>query len=195
MHIRHPIYIQFLSIIFLLQGCTHHIVTNPNRYTIGLDRVPKIVSNGTIQLINNQPDSNDKLLAKQGVHKFMGNYHQMTDTALQIGLQALHNHGITPSEDAEKSLKLSVIGTERIPATWIFRFVVKLEVEKGDGEKIIFKGDNSTGGSLYRGIDGAILKSVITMFNDPNIQVYLESEDPEPVDSLNDINNYYSPGE
>jgi len=127
------------------------------------------------------------------MHKYNGNYHQMTDTALQIGLQVLQNHGITASEDAAKSLKLSVIGTERIPATWVFRFIVDLEVEKGDGEKIIFKGDNSTGGSIYRCIDGAILKSVITMFNDPNIQAYLESEVPDPADSLDDINNYHSP--
>lgn len=174
MRLKFTALVKFLLVILLLQGCTHHYVANPDRYAVGLDKVPEIRTHGAIQLINGQPDTRDQLLVKMGMHKHLGSYHQMTDTAVKIGKKVLEDRGITTSGQASKSLKLSVVGAERIPAMWIFRIIVDLEVEKGDGETIIFKGDNSTGGHLYRGIDGAILKSVTTMLNDARIQAYLE---------------------
>jgi hypothetical protein len=174
MYKKHLAYTQIIVVLIMLQGCTYHYVADPDRYTVGLDRVPVLRINGSIHLINGQPDKSDQIIAWRGGVDYSMSFHQMTDAAIRISKKTLEDRGITVSENASKSLILSIIGLKPTFGFWVVRVVVDLEVEKSDGEKLLFKGDNTTGGSPERGIDGAILKSVASMLNDARIQAYLK---------------------
>ena len=169
------IIICLLFVLLFAAGCTrvHNYVPDPHRYTIGLDKVPELQTQGSINLVNVQTDETKHILTEDYPHRWVGNYRQMTDTAITVCAEALKDRGMLTSIDAGKSLKLAIVSTEEIEAMWVFRVVVNLEVEDGNGNMRIFKGDNTTGGSLYRGVDGAIHRAVVAMLNDQGIQSYL----------------------
>ena len=98
----------------------------------------------------------------------------MTDAAIELARQALEKRGVMVENNGAKTLRLAVVNVEHIPAMWIFRIVVDLQVEYGDGARLLFKGDNSTGGHMFRAYNGALMKAVAAMLNDAEIRAYLE---------------------
>ena len=155
-----------LSILLIigLSGCTRVINYTPNPSTFKMDAIEEFSSNNSISLINEQISTDDVEFASKGIAKFTGNLQEWTDTAIQITKRELskRNMNVT-NEDVSKKLKLSIESVKG-----------RLNVETGDGYKNYYIGDNRSPANLYRASDGAVMRAVAAMLNDPNIISYLK---------------------
>lgn len=167
------IVLAFVPLLLVFSGCSHQYVASADRFPLTSEKIVGLVSSGPVRIANGQSDDGDQLLVSNGGHKFYGSYRQMTDTAIQMCRVGFEQQGIEVNDSAAKTLKLAVTGVEHIPAMWIFRSVVTLQVETKDGLQMEFKGDNSTGGGIDRGLDGAVFRAVLSMLNDQHIRNYL----------------------
>ena len=166
-----------LSILLIigLSGCTRVINYTPNPSTFKMDVIEEFSSNNSISLINEQISTDDVEFASQGIAKFTGNLQEWTGTAIRITERELskRNMNVT-NEDVSKKLKLSIESVKGTFGAWVIRTEIRLNVETGDGYKNSYIGDNRSPANLYRASDGAVMRAVATMLNDPNIISYLK---------------------
>ena len=166
-----------LSILLIigLSGCTRILKYTPNPSTFKMDAIEEFSSNNSVSLINGQTPTDDIQFASQGVTKFTGNLHEWTDTAIQITKRELskRNMNVT-NEDVSKKLKLSIETVTGTFGVWVIRTEISLNVETGDGYKNFYIGDNRSPSGLYRASDGAVMRAVAAMLNDPSIISYLK---------------------
>ncbi|MDY6973938.1 MAG: thrombospondin type 3 repeat-containing protein [Thermodesulfobacteriota bacterium] len=105
-------------------------------------------------------------------HKWWGNLHMWTDTALGVLETELDKRGVTVTKGAPKILKLSIT---RACLFWAFHDVgcpLNLRVQTGDGYIRDFEVSNRSI-DLYDSCDGAVTRAVASMFDDDNIRSYL----------------------
>lgn len=166
-----------LSILLIigLSGCTRILRYTPDPSTFKMDAIEEFSSNNSVSLINEQTSNNDVQFAAKGIAKFTGNLQEWTNTAIQITKRELskRNMNVT-NEDVSKKLKLSIETVNGTFGAWVIRTELRLNVETGDGYKNFYIGDNRSPASLDRASDGAVMRAVAAMLNDPNIISYLK---------------------
>uniref|UniRef100_UPI004048AA44 hypothetical protein n=1 Tax=Aliarcobacter sp. TaxID=2321116 RepID=UPI004048AA44 len=166
-----------LSILLIigLSGCTRILKYTPNDSTFKMDPIQEFSSNNSVSLINGQESTNDVEFASKGIAKFTGNLQEWTNIAIQITKRELSKRNmIVTVEDPSKKLKLSIETVKGTFGAWVVRTEIRLTVETGDGYKNSYIGDNRSPASLNRASDGAVMRAVASMLNDPNIISYLK---------------------
>lgn len=162
----------FYTVFFLfIAGCTHHYVPNPD--TFPLDSITEFSSTNTLSLINGQASSKDVLFGSNMGHEFYGNLQKWTETAITITRKELAGRGMSIVEEMPRSLTLSIDSAKATFGAWVIRGEVSLKVETGSGYVETYKGDNRSPASLYRALDGAVMRAVTEMLRDGNITDYL----------------------
>jgi hypothetical protein len=157
-------------LLSILSGCTHHYVADPT--TFPLDAVPRFSSTDAVALIDGQSSSADVLFATNMGHEWYGNLQAWTETAIAIAQTELEKRGMSVSQKAPRSLKMSVISANTTSGGWGFRCITNLQVETGAGYVRTYVGEGPSP-ILTRAADAAVMKAVAAMFKDENIISYL----------------------
>ena len=114
------------------------------------------------------------LFAQNAGHKFFGNLQGWTATAIAITQRELTTRGMNVTENASKSLKLSIESVKGTFGVWLIRCETTLKVETTDVYIKTYVGDNSSPATLYRAADGAVMRAVAEMLRDEKIIAYLK---------------------
>ncbi len=162
-----------LGLTFTLSACVSEKFYTPNPDTNQLEEIIEFTATGDISLINNQPDTEEHLYHPQS--KYHANYNAWTDVAIAIIERELAARGFNVTDDAGKSLSLSInhVATE---TGWTqIQSQVHMSVETGGGYSGEYVGRNHSvmAANLKRQADGAVMRVVVAMLNDPEIITYL----------------------
>ena len=103
------------------------------------------------------------------------NYHAWTDVAITIANRELTNRGMTVADGAGKTLDLAIesaiteSGFVKVTSTIVMRATT------GDGYSATYTGLNSSAvmANAKRQVDGAMMRVVVELLNDPKIVEYL----------------------
>jgi len=184
--------IVMLFVLILPFGCGHRIYYKPdytNRFYVprqipikpGMILKPGFDICERVNIVNAQIDTEnvplracDQKYNNLGAytHKWWGNLHLWTDTAVGVLKTELTKRGVTVTKGAPKILKLSIT---RVCLFWAFHDVgcpLNLRVQTGDGYIRNFEVSNKSI-DLYDSCDGAVTRAVAAMFDDDNIRSYL----------------------
>ncbi len=161
--------------LIVLTGCSisHNYI--PKSDTHKFDPIDyEFNSDKTLSLINNQPDETPQLHFEAGVHDFYANYNKWTDVAIQILERELTQRDATIRENAGDFIKVSIINAEALPEFWTFGARMTLEAELSNGYASTYTGVTSSGWTTYsRSMDGALMRAVAAMLNDPEVIKFL----------------------
>lgn len=166
-----------LSILLILglSGCSRTQNYTPVASTFKMDSIKEFSTNNSISLINTQKSTNNIQFATRGAITFQGNLKEWTNTAIEITKRELTKRNMTiKDEDISKKLKLSIEMARGTFGFWVMRTEIRLMVETEDGYNNVYIGDNRSPMSLYRAVDGAVMRAVASMLNDPKIISYLK---------------------
>lgn len=163
------IIIIFLTAIF---GCTHYYT--PKQYPLKPGMVEKLRTNQPVTIVNDQPDTENKIIGGQGGHKWLGNLNQWTDTAIRLLKSEFEKRDITVVENSPKVLYLKINDANFYWGFFQIRCILYLTARTGGGYENEFKGNNASGWTIYRAADGAVTRAVAAMLNDHKIREYLE---------------------
>ena len=187
-----PYKIVMLLVLILPFGCGHRIYYEPdytNRFYVprqipinpGMIQKPGFDICEIVNIVNAQINAENVPLRACNqeynnlgayTHKWWGNLHLWTDTAVGVLKTELEKRGVTVTKRAPKTLKLSIT---RVCLFWAFHDVgcpLSLSVQTGDGYIRKFEVSNKSI-DLYDSCDGAITRAVAAMFDDDNIRNYL----------------------
>ena len=166
-----------LAFISIFSGCTHYYV--PQQYPVRPDDVMALSGGGNLNILNGYESPQEILIGVQGAHKWMGDMQKWTETARGLLKSELEKKDFIISENADRTLRLSVA---RANIYWGFasiRCILYLKVETGDGYVSEYEGNNASGWTLYRACDGAVTKAVTALMKDSQIIAYLEGRQKE----------------
>lgn len=161
------------AVAILLSGCAinHHYTPKPDTHK--LDPITQeFTSSISLSLINDQEDETEHLYRKAGAHRYHVNYNKWTDVAIQVLSRELAARNATIDENADKSIKLAVVSVQLISHAWTVETLITLDAKLSDGYTSSYVGRNSVTGFAYsytRQTDGAIMRAVAAMLNDPKI--------------------------
>jgi len=164
------IIIIFLTAIF---GCTHYYT--PKQYPLKPGMVEKLSINQPVTIVNDQPDTENKIIGAQGGNKWLGNLNQWTNTAVRLLKDEFEKRDITVTENSPKVLYLKINDANFYWGFFQIRCILYLTARTGDGYKNEFEGNNASGATIYRAADGAVTRAVAAMLNDHKIRTYLKN--------------------
>jgi len=168
-------YIVIATILLGLSGCTRIHNYTPNASTFKMDEIKEFTTNNSVSLINVQMSTDNVQFAESGINKFQGNLKEWTNTAIEITKRELSKRNmIIKDENPSKKLNLSIEMAKGTFGFFVIRTEIKLLAETADGYKNIYIGDNRSPANLFRAADGAVMRAVTQMLNDPKIISYLK---------------------
>lgn len=152
----------------LLGACATSYTPSPDRPFEAIAQ--EFTSSHPIALRNAQPATEE---VRSG--PWYINYNAWTGVAIAIASRELSKRGMTAAADAKKTLDLAVqfatteSGFVKITST------VVMAVTTGDGYSATYTGLNSSAmvADTKRQVDGAMMRVVVQMLNDPKIVEYL----------------------
>jgi len=163
-----------ITVLFLLVlgGCTHHYTPDPS--TFKLDKTSQFTSTNAIALLNSNTSTEEVIFFQKDNNKFYGDYKKWTDAAIQITEVELVKRGMSVVKNTQAQLRLSI---EKVDAHlgWVAKCKVWLKVETGDGYIKTYIGDNTSPATLWRAVDGAVMRAVAEMLRDKSLIAYLVS--------------------
>lgn len=153
-------------------GCSHNYTPNPD--TFKSDPIADFKPSGEINVVNAQSSDADFLFASAGIHSYYGRLNEWTDAAVAIAKKELEKRGMVTALGAKKTLSMSITRANSVTGFWVVRGEISLMVKTGDGHSKTFFADNRSPASLFRAIDGAVMRAVVAALNDKKIVEYLE---------------------
>lgn len=158
----------------LLAGCTHHYVPSHTTFDIPETMFDRITGGGPVALNNIQEQTSDVLVIELRGHKWFGNMHDWSDTAIRYIETELGKKHIPVSADSPRTIGVAVTGSKCLDEFWTLHCMTTLEVRLGNDKRKIYTGDNKSPATLTRAIDGSIMRAVTSMFNDDTFIAYLQ---------------------
>ena len=162
-----------LLILVGFAGCTHRI--SVEQYPMKEGMVTSFLGEQPVNVINAKDSADEELLGKLGVHTYLGNLQEWTDTAVKVLETELNDRNIVTTIEAEKKIKLAITKGEVFAHFSTLQCKLDLNMETGDGNTMVFTGDNHSPWTLSRACGGAVVRAVAAMLNDPNILYYLKN--------------------
>ena len=163
-----------LLFLFVLAGCTRYYNPVETTFPINEGMVPAFTGKGTISIENMQPHGKEFILVSQSGSTWKGDFGKWTDTAVNYLTLELTKRNLVVTGTGQKNLKVSITDANAIFATWVIRCKLNLRVETGDGYVREFEGNNTSPATLFRAVDGAVMKAVVAALNDRGIVDYLQ---------------------
>ncbi len=170
-----------LSISFLLtaivglSGCATTYV--PDAGAANPKAVPDVPTTGRIALINAQPATESLLIGNAGAGRTVyGDLHTWTAQAILALKKTLEKKGVSVTDAANKSLKVSItkVALTEAGSGWAFRCTVNFNIETSDGQIATLVADD-TSWKYLNACDGVIPKVVLAALRDEKILKLLAS--------------------
>jgi hypothetical protein len=169
-----------LSVLLLLQGCVgqgrgYYYEPNPDAFPVG--PIIEFSANKNIDLINVQVSAENVVFARRRRTrdvpelKVVANRKAWTDTAIGILQRELNSRLTRVVKGAEKKLVLSVEHVSAESGIGMWRCVVSMQAETGDGYVKMFNGEAQSG-SIFRAADAAMIRAVAEVLKDYEIWKY-----------------------
>jgi len=165
--------VTLIAIIIGFAGCTHRI--SVEQYPMKEGMVTSFLGEQPVNVINAKDSADEELLGKLGVHTYLGNLQEWTDTAVKVLETELNDRNIVTTIEAEKKIKLAITKGEVFAHFSTLQCKLDLNVETDDGNTMVFTGDNHSPWTLSRACGGAVVRAVAAMLNNPNILYYLKN--------------------
>jgi hypothetical protein len=166
------------SVVFCLllfaAGCTHHYAPNEQTFPIELVDLPQFTGDRAVAVNNaRQQASTDYIFWQARGHTWIADLREWTEAAARLVRSELQKKNLRVAEDAPKRLDLRIVSARTLENFWTIRSVVTLEVKTGDGESGNFVGDNKSPATVYRAVDGAVMRAVSLALNSQLVGDYL----------------------
>jgi len=165
--------VSLITILIVFTGCTHRI--SVEQYPMEEGMVASFLGEQPVNVISAQDFAKEELLGKLGVHTYLGNLQEWTDTAVKVLEAELNDRNIVTTIEAEKKIKLAITKAEVFAHFSTLQCKLDLKVATGDGDTMVFTGDKHSPWTLSRACGGAVVRAVGAMLNDPNILYYLKN--------------------
>ena len=166
----------FLALILLayLGGCAHTFVPT-ERDPFGPGTITtEFTSNNAISLQNNQPNAEAVTFFRSGMHYYLANRQECTQTAVAITKREITKRGMQVVENSPRSVKLSVVSLSTDMGYWSYDVVVHFVATAGNGYTNTYEGKgNGYVGGPHKAADVALSDAVAKMLSDPKIVEYL----------------------
>ncbi len=153
-------------------GCTHLYV--PRKIPVEGVEIVGFASRPSVQLVNDAASSLT-LIGSQGVHKWVADFKDWTNVAIELCSTELAQRNAQIGGDGGKVLKLSVHRANLIWGFAAIRCILNLRVETADGRTFEFEGNNASPLTVYRAMDGALSRAVGALLASPAVRSYLEA--------------------
>lgn len=159
-----------LSGALIFGGCV-----SPSPYTPSPDRpfesILEFTSQQSLSITNAQESTEEHEVSA----RMLADYHAWTDVAIQIAERELGARGVQFDAGASRSLSLAVSEVRFSVGFVKIETQIDMEVVTGDGYSAKYTGINISymGAHIHRQSDGAIMRVVVEMLNDPKIVSYL----------------------
>lgn len=163
-----------LIFISILSGCAAPIHYTPSPNTNQMEPIIEFSSNGEIALVNNQPMTDEVVYCSK--LDMYANYNKWTDVVIQILNREITKRGMKVTISAPKSMKIAVkyaktdVGFSRVET----HIVMAVETASGYKKEYIGRNKSFMGAVVTRQTDGALMRAVAKMLNDPEIVKYLK---------------------
>lgn len=144
----------------------------PNPSTNKMDPIIEFSSNAEIALINNQPKVDEVLY--NSMFNLHANYNKWTDVAIQIIDREITKRGMKVAAPAPKSMKVAVTYAKTdVGINVKTEIIMAVETDSGYKKEYVGKNVSYGGGNVMRQTDGALMRVVAAMLNDPEIIKFL----------------------
>jgi hypothetical protein len=161
--------------IFILSACGPvKIHSNPETFDLNYRPLPVLEGEHSIRLNNAYTSSQVVDVTPKGPN-WVGDLQQYTDTAIVLLKEEFEKSNISISPDSEKEITVRVYDAEFEMGFWVIRCTLWLESELPDGKIVTVRGDNRSPATVYRAVDGAILRAVENLLQDSQFLEYFTS--------------------
>ena len=155
-----------------LGGCSHHYVPDPS--TFDFEEIDEFVSTKSITIVNDQPFADDVLFLSARGHDHYGNFQKWTEIAIVITKRELTKRGMNVVNKSPKLLKMAIMSAEGSMGFWQAFCEISLKVETGNGYVNTYFAKAGSPATIYRPVDGAVMRVVAVMLRDQKIIRYLQ---------------------
>ncbi|MGH7996896.1 MAG: hypothetical protein ACREFX_11140 [Opitutaceae bacterium] len=161
----------FVSAV-LFAGC-QHTYTPTSR--IPMEPIPEFTASGSIELNNGQPSERKVVFMKNMGTSFATSLRACTAAAIKTTKRELEKRGMSVTKGAPKSLTLSVNSVDTQVGAVKIETQLVLEVTAGNGysSQYVARNNSVMMANVSRQVDGAIMRGVKAMLEDPKIVDYL----------------------
>jgi hypothetical protein len=161
-----------LLLCFVFGACTH--IYAPDEYPLTDERIPRIRAAAPVTVVNVQQRSSEELLFAMGAHKYVGDHKEITEHFAAQLRRSLERAGVRVARNgAPKRLDVSVVSITASPGFYHFKAKAVLSVTTGNNRHFEFVANNSSGGNIYRALNGVIAIAVLESMKHPGIRAYL----------------------
>jgi hypothetical protein len=166
-----------VGIVFLamVSGCA--VSSEPKVKPMSAKAISKIKGQGTIAIVNNQPDKTVRDFGRAGFGTLQGDLNTWTEAAVVPLRETAEKAGLKVQPDGEKSILVSVVdvqlgvsGVEFVAA--LAKGNVRVKVETGDGYVKEYEGEKNAI-NPPQACEKALTVAVENIFKDERIVAYL----------------------
>jgi hypothetical protein len=161
-----------LPILLVLGGCERHYIPEMSRT---FEPITEFSSTNAVALVNAQPST---YWVRMGAAHIDANYNAWTDVAIKIASTELKKRGLTIAAGSPRTLSLSIDSANYEVGMVELQSEVTMHVKASDGYAAVYVGQNRSFMAAVPGylIDGAVMRVVHEMFQDPHIVSFLTSQ-------------------
>jgi len=168
--------IRFLAVLAVLPlagGCVRHYTPEASR---PFEPITEFSSTNSVDLLNGQPSTKQVRL---GAARIDGNFNAWTGVAIEIAARELKKRNLTIASGAPRSITMSIESANYDVGMVELQCEVSMRVKTSDGYSAVYIGQNRSFMAAIPGylIDGAMMRVVHEMFQDPRIVAFLTQPD------------------
>lgn len=162
----------FFSCIVFAAGCSHVYTPKPS---VRMEPIKEFTGTGDIALKNDQSSTDRVVIMKNMGHTWFTDLHACTDVVIERTKTELEKRGMHVAGDATKTLSISVVSiSTQVGAIKIeTQLVMRVATGSGYTTKYVAQNNSEMMAMIPRQCDGAIMRGVNQMLNDPKIVEYL----------------------
>jgi hypothetical protein len=167
-----------VPMLLVMGGCVRHYTPEMSRT---FEPITEFASTNSVDLKNGQPATQ---WVRMGDARIAANYNTWTDVAIQIASTELKKRGLTIVSGAPRTLTMSIESANYDVGMVELQCEISMRVKASDGYSTVYIGQNRSYMAAIPGylIDGAMMRVVHEMFQDPRIVSFLTSQPaPAPV--------------
>ncbi|HYC55816.1 MAG TPA: hypothetical protein VEL28_12855 [Candidatus Binatia bacterium] len=146
--------------------------TDPDAYPFPSDEIANFAP-GTSVSVSNSYTAPNRVEIGQRAYCDLAHF---TDTSVKMVQRELSKKGLSVIQAGGRTMRLRMTYPTLVIGAWSMRARVRLEAELGNGETIAVDGESKTGGNAMRAFNGAILRAVTALLQEPRIAAYLNGQ-------------------
>lgn len=161
--------VSFALSVVLSTACSLTVGTRPDAYPFPSERVFDVTPGGSVS-VSNFYGAEERVELGSRVYCDLRHF---TETAISMVQRELGKKGLILSPDGNKTVVLRMTHPSWVQGMWSMKGRVRLEAQLGNGDAVAVDGESQTGGNAMRAFNGAILRAVTALLEDPTLAAYL----------------------